>query len=114
MQTLLLDFEEGFDAEMESVLQTYYPKQLLSELAEYQSRAIADLLQAFPNSTHIEVDNLLTLGQVTDCLMQVGCWMRRRCGMLVWAAAPRGCSGVEAGEVTRHSLPPCWLTDAHT
>eukprot|EP00198_Chlamydomonas_reinhardtii_P008113 XP_001697450.1 predicted protein [Chlamydomonas reinhardtii] len=69
--TLLLDFEEGFDAEMESVLQTYYPKQLLSELAEYQSRAIADLLQAFPNSTHIEVDNLLTLGQVTDCLMQI-------------------------------------------
>ncbi|GFR45688.1 hypothetical protein Agub_g7103 [Astrephomene gubernaculifera] len=69
--TLLLDFEEGFGAEMEAVLQLYYPKQLLSELANYQGRAIKDLLEAFPGSTTIEVDNLLTLGQVTDCLLQI-------------------------------------------
>ncbi|EFJ48876.1 hypothetical protein VOLCADRAFT_90583 [Volvox carteri f. nagariensis] len=69
--TLLLDFEEGFGSEMEAVLRLYYPKQLLSELADYQARAILDLLRAFPGATTIEVDNLLTLGQVTDCLMQI-------------------------------------------
>ncbi|KAG2489868.1 hypothetical protein HYH03_011670 [Edaphochlamys debaryana] len=69
--TLLLDFEEGFGSEMEDVLRLCYPKQLLSELATYQSAAILDLLKAFPNETTIEVDNLLTLGQVTDCLLQI-------------------------------------------
>ncbi|GLI59386.1 hypothetical protein VaNZ11_001252 [Volvox africanus] len=69
--TLLLDFEEGFGSEMEAVLQLYYPKQLLSELAEYQARAILDLLRAFPGASTIEVDNLFTLGLVTDCLMQI-------------------------------------------
>ncbi|GLC56641.1 hypothetical protein PLESTB_001129800 [Pleodorina starrii] len=69
--TLLLDFEEGFGSEMESVLRLYYPAQLLSELADYQARAILDLLRAFPGETGIEVDNLFTLGQVTDCLLQI-------------------------------------------
>ncbi|GIL77400.1 hypothetical protein Vretifemale_6863 [Volvox reticuliferus] len=69
--TLLLDFEEGFGSEMEAVLQLYYPKQLLSELADYQARAILDLLRAFPGASTIEVDNLFTLGLVTDCLMQI-------------------------------------------
>ncbi|KXZ48693.1 hypothetical protein GPECTOR_26g596 [Gonium pectorale] len=38
--TLLLDFEEGFGSDMQAVLRTYYPSQLLSELATYQARAI--------------------------------------------------------------------------
>ncbi len=49
--TLLLDFEDGFEA---SVL-AQFPKALMSELALYTHKSLLDLANAFPNATVIEI-----------------------------------------------------------
>ena len=56
---------QGFDGTMNEVLRSFYPKALMSELALYSHRALADLQASFPNSTSINVDNLYNLGQVS-------------------------------------------------
>ncbi len=43
----------------------------MGELSLYMHRSLVDMHQAFPNSTLISVDNLLTLGMVVDCLIQI-------------------------------------------
>ena len=55
---------QGFDANMAAVLQNYYPKALMSEMSLYLHRALVDLHNAFPSSSFIAIDNLMTLGQV--------------------------------------------------
>ncbi len=56
---------------LQSVLAQYYPTALMSELALYTHKALLDLHNAFPNRTYIEVDNLLNLGQIIECLIQI-------------------------------------------
>ncbi len=55
----------------QAVLAQYYPTALMSELALYTHKALLDLHNAFPNRTYIEVDNLLNLGQIIECLIQI-------------------------------------------
>lgn len=68
---LLLDFEDGLDSTMQDMLSHYYPKALMSELALYMHKSLVDLANAFPNQQHVEIDNLMTLGQVVDCLLTI-------------------------------------------
>jgi hypothetical protein len=56
---------------LQEVLNQYYPKALMSELALYTHLSIQDLANAFPNRSFIEIDNLLNLGQVVDCLLTI-------------------------------------------
>eukprot|EP00798_Chlamydomonas_sp_ICE-L_P030402 gene30402-35407_t len=69
--TLLLDFDEGFDEAMKGCLQSNYPKHLMAELYCYTQRSLNDLHSTFPNQRLINIDNLLNLGQVVDCLIQI-------------------------------------------
>ncbi|GAX83154.1 hypothetical protein CEUSTIGMA_g10580.t1 [Chlamydomonas eustigma] len=61
----------GFDENMTDVLKSFYPKALMSELSLYMHRSLVDLHAAFPSSLYINIDNLMTLGQVVDCLIQI-------------------------------------------
>eukprot|EP00195_Chlamydomonas_chlamydogama_P000429 CAMPEP_0202918372 /NCGR_PEP_ID=MMETSP1392-20130828/73280_1 /ASSEMBLY_ACC=CAM_ASM_000868 /TAXON_ID=225041 /ORGANISM="Chlamydomonas chlamydogama, Strain SAG 11-48b" /LENGTH=152 /DNA_ID=CAMNT_0049611409 /DNA_START=69 /DNA_END=523 /DNA_ORIENTATION=- len=63
---------------MKDVLKNYYPKALMSELALYMHRALLDLYNAFPSNSCIDIDNLLNLGQVVDCLIQITDTRNRR------------------------------------
>lgn len=53
----------------QDILQEYYPKALLSELALYLNRSLIDLHYSFPNTRFIHVDNLLSFGQVGSWCM---------------------------------------------
>ncbi|KAL6765926.1 Fusaric acid resistance protein-like-domain-containing protein [Haematococcus lacustris] len=69
--SLLLDFEDGWDTTMRVVLAQYYPTSLMSELSHYCHRSLLDLATAFPNCHGIEIDNLMNLGQIVECLLHI-------------------------------------------
>ncbi|KAJ9510699.1 hypothetical protein QJQ45_027671 [Haematococcus lacustris] len=53
------------------VLAQYYPTSLMSELSHYCHRSLLDLATAFPNCHGIEIDNLMNLGQIVECLLHI-------------------------------------------
>ena len=70
--SLLLNMQDGMDSNLQALLQSNYPKGIMTELADAMQRTLLDLHSAFPDGDgSLAVDNLLNLGSVIDALIDI-------------------------------------------